>query len=465
MDDREKSERIKHLYDSLLGSSPNNTVEETRRIYKELISYGEPVSSIIGTIEMSGLKARARQATEAGEASAKPEEAAPSPAPADRSRPVTGQAGLAEAAGDPDGDVDDVDASDIGFWTSERPVELTAFQTASRPRKFGIRGVLVIAASFCALLGLTEFLTMQWADGGAAAAPGLSAPSDQPAASAVVTPSTAAVSTPPASSSAEPMTPKPDPQATAAVPDMPLAKVVTAAVSPAPASTADVAVSAHGPDLQAVTGTPETLPVKEAATEAVPAPAALASGTDATAPGAEAQATAAVIDTQPAKNAATDTERVTAALSSVEMAAPKGAPPVSALDKAPERAATVPPPITDPLSPAGTVEAIPSGPSDKPAVAKAGLSAAETAILIQRGDGLFAAGDIATARLFYERAANGGDATGALRLGETYDSLFLIRVGLSGMRGDPHTAVRWYRRAGELGSADADIVLRNVQNR
>jgi len=68
------------------------------------------------------------------------------------------------------------------------------------------------------------------------------------------------------------------------------------------------------------------------------------------------------------------------------------------------------------------------------------LSAEEMAVLLDRGDTLLSAGDVTSARLFYQRAADAGGGFAAIRLGETFDPLFLDRVHLIGVRGDPSTA-------------------------
>jgi TPR repeat protein len=93
----------------------------------------------------------------------------------------------------------------------------------------------------------------------------------------------------------------------------------------------------------------------------------------------------------------------------------------------------------------------------QPAAAR--LPADELAALLARGDTLFGNRDITSARLFYERGAEGGDAQAALRLGETYDAAFLDKAGLRGVHGDPAAAARWYWRAHALGAADAEILL------
>ena len=84
-----------------------------------------------------------------------------------------------------------------------------------------------------------------------------------------------------------------------------------------------------------------------------------------------------------------------------------------------------------------------------------------TALLV-RGDALIAKGDVASARLFYERAADAGDGQAALRLGESYDPTFLARAHLSAVRGDTEAAAHWYRRARELGTAEAEALLQTV---
>jgi TPR repeat protein len=80
---------------------------------------------------------------------------------------------------------------------------------------------------------------------------------------------------------------------------------------------------------------------------------------------------------------------------------------------------------------------------------------AEIAALVARGDSLLGVGDIASARLFYERAADAGDGPAALRLGATFDPGFLDRAGLHSIHADPGQAETWYRRARELGDAAA----------
>ena len=91
--------------------------------------------------------------------------------------------------------------------------------------------------------------------------------------------------------------------------------------------------------------------------------------------------------------------------------------------------------------------------------AGARLSAEDMGALLARGDTLLSLGDVVSARLFYERAVDAGGGLAAIRLGETFDPLFLDRVRLRGVRGDPGAAVFWYRRARDLGATDAEVLL------
>lgn len=82
--------------------------------------------------------------------------------------------------------------------------------------------------------------------------------------------------------------------------------------------------------------------------------------------------------------------------------------------------------------------------------------------LRQAGDIKILEGDIASARLFYERAADAGDARAAFDLGNSFNPSFLDRLGVLGMRGDVVAAARWYRRAMSLGSPDAGKALHTL---
>lgn len=88
--------------------------------------------------------------------------------------------------------------------------------------------------------------------------------------------------------------------------------------------------------------------------------------------------------------------------------------------------------------------------------------AADIVVLVQRGDQLLAAGDIISARRFFERAAESGDAAAAYGLGKSYDPLFLQQAGARGVPSDLAKAAAWYRRAAGAGNAEAATRLKQL---
>jgi hypothetical protein len=100
-----------------------------------------------------------------------------------------------------------------------------------------------------------------------------------------------------------------------------------------------------------------------------------------------------------------------------------------------------------------------------PPVADPRLSTEEMAVLLARGDSLLSVGDIASARLFYERVADAGGGIAAIRLGETFDRFFLDRVHLRSVRGDRGAALFWYRRARDLGATDAEVLVKALETK
>jgi hypothetical protein len=127
-------------------------------------------------------------------------------------------------------------------------------------------------------------------------------------------------------------------------------------------------------------------------------------------------------------------------------------------------AAAPPPPSAPPLVPTEGQSPLPVAP---PAVADVqpdpGLSASETRALVTRGDAFRSAGDITSARLYYERAADAGDGQAALRLAESFDGVTLTLSGVHGVAADPAKALSWYRRARELGMAGADQRIESLE--
>ena len=90
------------------------------------------------------------------------------------------------------------------------------------------------------------------------------------------------------------------------------------------------------------------------------------------------------------------------------------------------------------------------------------LDSSHTAIptLLARGDALLRTGDVTSARLFYERAVDAGEAQAAARLGQTFDPVLLNPARL---RGDPGKALFWYRRARDLGATEVISRLKSLE--
>ena len=140
------------------------------------------------------------------------------------------------------------------------------------------------------------------------------------------------------------------------------------------------------------------------------------------------------------------------------IAAPPASPPVSPSVSTPPSVATeAPPPAVaapgpqSPVSPAPSVAAAPT-PGPTP----------ETNALLARGDDLLATGDVAAARLFYQRAAEQGNAAAATAVGQTYDPAILDLLRVRGVRGDAQLAAEWYRKAMAAGDRQAEIRLKRL---
>ena len=117
------------------------------------------------------------------------------------------------------------------------------------------------------------------------------------------------------------------------------------------------------------------------------------------------------------------------------------------------------PALPTPEAPPAVVAPTPKTPLDQLPLA------AEIATLLARGDNLLGLGDMASARLFYERATKAGDGHAALRLGATYDPDFLDRVHLPHLQGDVAQALSWYRRARDLGESEAELWIQGLETK
>ena len=124
------------------------------------------------------------------------------------------------------------------------------------------------------------------------------------------------------------------------------------------------------------------------------------------------------------------------------------APPPAASVPAPKAAApAIPAPVLAPPPPVSTV---------------ATPDRDEVASLLARARTYLSAGDVAAARLVLRRAAERDDPQAALALGGTYDPTVLKRLGIVNFQADPAMARDWYRRAAQLGSADATLRLEQL---
>ena len=83
------------------------------------------------------------------------------------------------------------------------------------------------------------------------------------------------------------------------------------------------------------------------------------------------------------------------------------------------------------------------------------------AALMKRGDQAVGLGDIAAARLLYQRAADAGSAPASTALGKTYDPGFAS----PGQTPDPARAAEWYSKALALGDPNAGDLLKKLEGR
>jgi TPR repeat protein len=86
-------------------------------------------------------------------------------------------------------------------------------------------------------------------------------------------------------------------------------------------------------------------------------------------------------------------------------------------------------------------------------------------LLRRRGDAALAEGDIVTARLLFEQAADMGSPAAATAAGKTYDAEFLAQYGARGIRPDQAQAAAWFRKAIALGDVDAQEWLARIEGR
>jgi hypothetical protein len=93
------------------------------------------------------------------------------------------------------------------------------------------------------------------------------------------------------------------------------------------------------------------------------------------------------------------------------------------------------------------------------------LDPEEIKLFMKQGEQFIAAGDVVTARIVFQRAAEAGDANAAMALGATYDPTVLAKLGVAGLGADVEKARTWYQKAESLGSTEATRRLAILANR
>ncbi|HUB94393.1 MAG TPA: hypothetical protein VL993_00660 [Stellaceae bacterium] len=147
---------------------------------------------------------------------------------------------------------------------------------------------------------------------------------------------------------------------------------------------------------------------------------------------------------------------VNVAVSVPRVLAPSSSLTAAAVPAAPSVPASVAPPAPAVVSPA------PAAVPPPPVVAPHSTLAEN---YIDQGNDQLRNGDVFAARLFFKRAADAGDAHGALMMGVTYDPAFLSSIGVRGPLGDEATATSWYRRAAALGAPEATTLINGLKHK
>jgi hypothetical protein len=100
-------------------------------------------------------------------------------------------------------------------------------------------------------------------------------------------------------------------------------------------------------------------------------------------------------------------------------------------------------------------ESLPLPPAAPPEPVRTSVTSAEADKALKRAEALLERRDISAARLFLERAVEGGSARALFLLAETYDPRALQHWGVRGIRGAPDRAKDLYRQAQARGEPDA----------
>jgi hypothetical protein len=179
-------------------------------------------------------------------------------------------------------------------------------------------------------------------------------------------------------------------------------------------------------------------------------------------PGPRVGTTAEIDPAAPEESAAPREPAATASVGPPPSAAPSAAasvaPPAARLSAEPAAPppVAVAPPLQPPAPPAAPAEAQPPQPAAPASQPLRRLASEEIRLHLDRGEALLAQGDLAAARLFFERVAEAGDARGAFGLARSYDPSVLTRLPVHGIAGDAAEAERWRRVAASMAPAFAE---------
>jgi hypothetical protein len=143
---------------------------------------------------------------------------------------------------------------------------------------------------------------------------------------------------------------------------------------------------------------------------------------------------------------------------------PAPAPEAAPAPSAPALSAAPPSSITSPGAATAIVSPSFGTPPNAPQQATRRMDPDELAGIMKRAKSLLASGDIPPARLLLERAAEAQEASAALMLAQTYDPQVLGTRDIRNINADPAEARAWYKRAAQLGSAEAQRRLGQLQN-
>jgi hypothetical protein len=86
----------------------------------------------------------------------------------------------------------------------------------------------------------------------------------------------------------------------------------------------------------------------------------------------------------------------------------------------------------------------------------------EIATMLKRGEELFENGDISSARLLLQRAAEGGSEQAAMALAASFDPGVMKNLGVRGVEADVEKARHWYEMARQYGSKEAPKRLESL---